>query len=495
MSDSLKQKTLSGLLWTFFETFAIQVFGFIQGIVLARLLMPSDYGLIAMTGVFFAVSYALVDTGFTSALIRKKERTDIDYSTVYVTNVVLSFVLCLVLCLCAPFIAEFYNEPQLFPIVCTNAGLLFVGSFIAVQGARLTIQLDFKTKSKITVLSTVSTGIVSIIMAYMGFGVWSLILPNFFSVLLRGILYYIYQQWFPGFRFSWNIYKEFFSYGSRLMLSSLLNAIYNNVYSLVIGKYYSASSLGYYSKGGGYANLPTSILSGVLYKVTFPVLSKIQDDDARLEYAYRKMIRVSAYVVFPVMILLCVLARPLVLVLITEKWENCIIYIQILCFAAMWQPVHSLNHNLLYVKGRSELVLRLEVAKKIVGVIILCVTIPMGLIAMCYGQIVASLLFLVINTFYTGKLINVGFYRQIKDLFPVILYTSFMGVSVWLISSLFVSSLLQILVGVMLGVSLYLLVSKVFKSQEYLLLFNMLKQNIFFRRRMRRNSGFMGDVS
>ena len=165
MSDSLKQKTLSGLLWTFFETFAIQGFGFIQGIVLARLLMPSDYGLIAMTGVFFAVSYALVDTGFTSALIRKKERTDIDYSTVYVTNVVLSFVLCLVLCLCAPFIAEFYNEPQLFPIVCANAVLLFVGSFIAVQGARLSIQLDFKTKSKISVISTVSTGIISIIFA------------------------------------------------------------------------------------------------------------------------------------------------------------------------------------------------------------------------------------------------------------------------------------------------------------------------------------------
>lgn len=486
MSDTLKQKTLSGLLWTFLETFAIQGFGFIQGIVLARLLMPSDYGLIAMTGVFFAVSYALVDTGFTSALIRKKERTDIDYSTVYVTNVVLSFVLCLVLCLCAPFIAEFYNEPQLIPIVCTNAGLLFVGSFIAVQGARLTIQLDFKTKSKITVLSTVSTGIVSIIMAYMGFGVWSLILPNFFSVLLRGILFYIYQQWFPGFRFSWNIYKEFFSYGSKLMLSSLLNAVYGNVYSLVIGKFYSAASLGYYSKGGGYANLPASILSGVLYKVTFPVLSKVQEDNVRLENAYRKMIRVSAYVVFPVMILLFVLARPLVLVLITEKWENCIVYIQILCFSAIWQPIHSLNVNLLCVKGRSELFLRLEIVKKVIGVVILCVTIPMGLVAMCYGQVLASALFLIINTYYTGKLINVGFFQQMRDLTPTILYTSLMGVSVWFLSSLFASSILQISVGIILGIPLYLIVSKVFKSQEYMLLFDMLKQNVFSKWQKRR---------
>lgn len=486
MGDSLKQKTLSGLLWTFFETFAIQGFGFIQGIVLARLLMPSDYGLIAMTGVFFAVSYALVDTGFTSALIRKKERTDIDYSTVYVTNVVLSFVLCLVLCLCAPFIAEFYNEPQLFPIVCANAVLLFVGSFIAVQGARLSIQLDFKTKSKISVISTVSTGIISIIFALLGFGVWSLILPNFFAVLIKGILYYFYQHWFPGFRFSWQSYKEFFSYGSKLMASSLLNAVYGNVYSLVIGKFCSAASLGYYSKGGGYANLPASILSGVLYKVTFPVLSKVQEDNVRLENAYRKMIRVSAYVVFPVMILLFVLARPLVLVLITEKWENCIVYIQILCFSAIWQPIHSLNVNLLCVKGHSELFLRLEIVKKVIGVVILCVTIPMGLVAMCYGQVLASALFLIINTYYTGKLINVGFFQQMRDLTPTILYTSLMGVSVWFLSSLFASSILQISVGIILGIPLYLIVSKVFKSQEYMLLFDMLKQNVFSKWQKRR---------
>lgn len=478
MSDSLKQKTLSGLLWTFFETFAIQGFGFIQGIVLARLLMPSDYGLIAMTGVFFAVSYALVDTGFTSALIRKKERTDIDYSTVYVTNVVLSFVLCLVLCLCAPFIAEFYNEPQLFPIVCANAVLLFVGSFIAVQGARLSIQLDFKTKSKISVISTVSTGIISIIFALLGFGVWSLILPNFFAVLIKGILYYFYQHWFPGFRFSWQSYKEFFSYGSKLMASSLLNAVYGNVYSLVIGKFYSASSLGYYTKGHGYATLPSATLSGVLNKVTFPVLSKVQDDDARLENAYRKMIRVSAYVVFPIMILLVVLARPLVLILLTDKWENCVIYLQVLCFAMMWNPIHSLNLNLLFVKGRSELFLRLEIVKKIIGATILCVTIPFGLVAMCCGQVVSSLIFLFVNTYYTGKLIHVGFVQQIKDLLPTMMYTAIMGLFVWFLSSAMEILLVQLLVGFLMGIPLYILTSKMLKSQEYFFMRDLLKQNV-----------------
>ena len=481
MEDSLRQKTVSGLVWTFLEKFALNAFGFIQGVILARLLLPSDYGLIAMTGVFFAVSYALVDTGFTSALIRKKERTEIDYSTVYVTNVTLSLVFCLILCLCSPIIANFYDEPRLRSIVCVNAGLLFFGSFIAVQGARLSIQLDFKTKSKISVISVVSTGIVSIILAYMGFGVWSLILPNFFSVLMRGILYWVYQRWFPGVQFSWKIYREFFSYGSKLMLSSLMEAVYNNVYPLVIGKYYTSAHLGYYEKGNSYASLPASTLSGILYKVTFPVLSKIQDDDVRLEDVYRRLIRLSAYVVFPIMILLFVLARPLVLVLITEKWANCIIYIQILCFAMMWNPIHSLNMNLLFVKGKSNLFLRLEIVKKIIGVSILCVTIPMGLVAMCYWRVFSALLFLFVNTYYTGKLIHVGFLVQMKDLCPTIIYTSFMGVVVYLLSLLTTSSYLQILIGVLIGLPLYLGVSKLTHSRDYAFLMETLRQNVLPR--------------
>ena len=212
MSDSLKQKTLSGLVWNFLETFALQGFGFIQGIVLARLLMPSDYGLIAMTGIFFAVSYTLMDSGFTSALIRKKDRKEIDYSTVYVTNLIISFVLSVLLCLCAKWIADFYNEPILQQIVYVNAILLFLWSFVSVQTARLSIQLDFKAKSIINVIATVITGLVSIVLAYMGWGVWSLIFPNFISIAIRFVLYWRYQRWLPKFDFSWTLYKEYFSY-------------------------------------------------------------------------------------------------------------------------------------------------------------------------------------------------------------------------------------------------------------------------------------------
>lgn len=478
MSESLSQKTFSGLVWTFLETFSLQGFGFVQGIILARYLMPSDYGLIAMTGVFFAISYALVDAGFTSALIRNNGREDIDYSTVYVTNVVLSFLISVVLCFCASLIADFYHEPLLKQIVCVNALLMFLGSFIAVQGARMTIQLDFKRKSRINIVATIITGLISIVLAILEFGVWSLIYPNFAMILIKGALYWRYQHWFPGIKFSWDIYKKYFSYGSNLMLSSTLNAIYANVYSLVIGKYYSATNLGYYSKGQGYAALPATTVSGMLLKVSFPILSKVQDDNNRLQVIYRKMIRTSAYIVFPIMMLVAVLARPLVVVLITEKWLNSVIYLQILCFAMMWDPIHALNLNLLMVKGKSNLFLRLEIARKIIGVLVLCVTIPMGVLAMCYGQVVASLLFLVINTYYTGKLIDVGFFRQMKDLFPTICYSIAMGGVVFLVISLIPTDYIQILVGVIVGVVFYLLLSKMLHSRDYYNVLELLAQNL-----------------
>ncbi|MBQ9664919.1 MAG: lipopolysaccharide biosynthesis protein [Bacteroidaceae bacterium] len=478
MSESLSQKTFSGLVWTFLETFSLQGFGFVQGIILARYLMPSDYGLIAMTGVFFAISYALVDAGFTSALIRNNGREDIDYSTVYVTNVVLSFLISVVLCFCASLIADFYHEPLLEQIVYVNALLMFLGSFIAVQGARMTIHLDFKRKSRINIVTTIITGLISIVLAILEFGVWSLIYPNFAMILIKGVLYWHYQHWFPGIKFSWDIYKKYFSYGSNLMLSSILNAIYANVYSLVIGKYYSAANLGYYSKGQGYAALPATTVSRMLLNVSFPILSKVQDDNNRLQVIYRKMIRTSAYIVFPIMMLVAVLARPLVVVLITEKWLNSVVYLQILCFAMMWDPINALNLNLLMVKGKSNLFLRLEIARKIIGVLVLCVTIPMGVLAMCYGQVVASLLFLVINTYYTGKLINVGFFRQMKDLFPTICYSFTMGGVVFLFISLIPTDYIQILIGVIVGVVFYLLLSKMLHSRDYYNMLELLAQNL-----------------
>lgn len=482
MDESLKQKTFSGLFWNFLETITLQGFGFIQGVILARQLMPSDYGLIAMTGIFFSMSYVLMDAGFTSSLIRSKDRTSLDYSTVFITNIVLSLIFCCILSLSSSLISDFYKEPMLKEIVVVNALLMFLGSFVSVQGTRLTIQLKFKVKSIISVISTIIPGMCSVILAYMGYGVWSLIYPNFMALLIKAALYWRYQHWFPGFRFSWDVYKKHFSYGRNLMVSGILNTFYDNINPIVIGKLYSASHLGYYNKAQGYAILPSSTISGVLLKVTFPVLSTIQDDNARLEQIYRQMIRVTAFVIFPIMIMLSVLARPFVLCLLTEKWSDCIPYLQILCFSLMWHPVSTLNLNLLGVKGYSNLYLRLEVIRKIIGVLVLCVAIPFGIIAMCYGQIFVSIVVLIINTYYTGKLINVNLKVQIKDLLPSFLCSLMTGLLVYVTICFVPSNLYQIFIGLLVGGTFYILTSKILRFKEYFILLDFLKE--FFPRKV-----------
>ncbi|MBQ8047218.1 MAG: lipopolysaccharide biosynthesis protein [Prevotella sp.] len=476
--SEIRQKTVNGLLWTFAESFSLQIFGFVQGVILARLLMPSDYGLIAMTGIFFAISYTLIDSGFTNALVRKNSREPIDYSTVYVTNVTLSLFFSILLAFSSTWIARFYDQPLLRDIVCVNAVYMFLQSFIAVQGTKLSIELNFKLKSIIHVTSTIVIGVVSIILAFMGFGVWSLIYPNFLGLLVRGLMYWRFQHWFPGLNFSWKSFKEFFAYGSKIMLSGLLDTAYNNLAPLIIGKKFSSSDLGYYDKARSYASIPSTTASNMLSKVTFPVLAKVQDDKYLLASVYRKMIRLSGFVVFPIMMLLAALAKPFVLLLITEKWAPAIPLLQVICFSMMWYPIHALNLNLLMVRGRSDLFLRLEIIKKIIGLSILFTAIRYGVFWLCIGNIAGSLICLIVNTFYTGKLIGVGYLTQMKDLTPSLLSSIFMGSIVFLLSIHFSSYLLQLVSGTILGILIYIGLSYVFNNRDMSYSLSIFKENI-----------------
>lgn len=478
MAESLKQKTFKGMVWTTAAKFAVQGFNFIQGIILARLLDPSDFGLIAMAGVFTAISATFVDSGFSNALVRNKERTEMDYSTTFVTNVALSLFFCLLLCACSGLIADFYHQDKLRKIVILCASQLFLGSINAVQGTRLTINLDFRTKGIINVISVVVTGLVTIAMAFMGYGVWSLIYPLFFKIVLEFFLYRCFQHWFPKLQFSWESWKKSFSFGSKLLLSSLINTVYSNIAPLIIGKKYSAADLGYYNKAEGYAALPSKTATQVLGGVTFPVLAEVQDDRQALQSVYRRLIRLSAYVVFPLMMGIAALARPLVICLITEKWSQSILYLQIVCFALMWYPVHSLNLNLLQVKGRSDLFLRLEIIKKVIGLTTLFITVPIGLVAMCIGQVCVSLISLVINTHYTGKMIDVGFLKQMKDLLPSLLYSVSMGAVIWFCIKLVPNLWVQLAVGIAVGAAYYLGVSKLTRSPELDYVVQLLKENV-----------------
>lgn len=481
MSDNLQQKTFSGMVWTFARQFSLQGFGFVQGIILARLLVPKDYGLIAMTQIFFTISACFIDSGFSTALMRKKERTALDYSTVYVTNVCLTFVFALILCLASPWIAAFYHEPILKDIVIANAILLVLNSFTAVQGTRLSINLQFKTASIISVVSTVIVGVTTIILAYMGFGVWSLVYPNFLQPFIKGIMYYHFQRWFPGIQFSWKTWREFFAFGSKLLASALLNTLYENITPLVIGKKYSASDLGFYSRARGYAMLPATTFQGMLSAVTFPVLCSIQDDDERLRDAYRRLIRASAFVVFPMLVGLAALARPFITVLITDKWAESIPYLEIVCFSVMWYPVHVLNLNLLQVKGRSDLFLRLEIVKKITGLSILMITVPISIYAMCVGQIFSSIISLIINTYYTGKLIQVGFFKQMRDLLPTLCYAFSMGLVVKFVTMFVNSDSLQLGLGIVVGMMYYISIAKLTRSGDLSYVVTLLNENVLKR--------------
>lgn len=482
MPSTLQQKTFSGVIWGFFSNFSLRLFYFVQGIILARLLSPSDYGLVAMVAVFTAVAQILVDCGFSSALIRKPNRTEIDYSTVFDVNLAVSIIMAVLLCLFSRSISAFYHQPILAKIVCLNALLIFLNSAIAVQGTKMSVDLRFKEKNIMNTIVSIVQGIVAIVMAYTGFGIWSLIFPAFISIPLNLLFYWHYQHWFPGVRFSKKSFKEMFGFGSKLLASGLLDTIYNNIYPIVIGKCFSAKDLGYYARSDGYSNLAPLTVSGIISSVAFPVLSKIQNDNDRLRNAYRKLLRLSAFILFPIMIGLAVIARPLIIVMITEKWESCILLLQILCFGRMLRPIHSLNLNLLQVKGRSDLFLQLEIIKKIIGILILCFTIPLGIVAMCIGSVFTSILCLAVNTYYTGKMINMGYWKQIKDLLPALLYSSCMGIiilfSITLIPS---SNVTKLLIGIPIGIVSYLAIAHLTKSEDLTYLKILLKDNMVSR--------------
>ena len=481
MEESLQKAAFSGIAWKLIEKFSIQAFSFIQGVILARLLCPADYGLVAMTGVFFAISYLMADAGFSTALVQKKNRTELDYSTVFITNIGLSFLFCSVLCLCSSWIADFYGEPLLRKIVCVNALFLLMGSFLAVQQTRLSINLEFRKQSIINFVVTVVTGIIAIIMAFYGYGVWSLIYPSGLAVIIRGVLLWKAQHWWPKPMFSKDSFNKFFSFGSKIMLTALIKAIYNNLFPLIIGKKFTATDLGYYTRANGYAAMPADTMGNTLGSVSYPILSKIQDDDERLASAYRRMIGLSAYVLFPVMVGLAVLARPLVIVLVTDKWESCIVYLQILCFALMWNPIHSLNFNLLQTKGRADLRLKVEILQKVICIIMLFLTVPFGILYMCIGSVVVSFLCLFINTYYTGKLINVGFFVQMKDILPSLINSIIMGTIVGGVIYFISNMYLQLLTGVSVGIIYYIGISLLTKSTDYTYLRCILQENVLYR--------------
>lgn len=465
--ESLRYKTKKGLYWKFFDMFANYGMQFIVGIFMARMLSPEDYGITALPAVFFAIASIFIGGGFGTALIRKPEVTEKDLSTAFYYSIAVGVFCYIVLFFSSPYIAKFYNTPILESLIRVTALSFLWGPLNTPQHVILARRMDFKNPARISITNKIVGSIVGISMAYTGYGVWALVGSGLVSSLMGLIQTWWVVKWLPKAPFSKESFRYLWNYGNKMMGIGLLNTLYANIVTVLVGKFGGARNLGYYNRAKSYAAMPSSHIGSVLISVSFPALSKMQDDNERLAYNYRKMIRVSSFLVFPIMLMLSALARPLVITMVTTKWEPCVNLLQIMCFTFMFQPVQGLNLNLLQVKGRPDLTLRIEIIKKIVGaVVFIYAAINLSLIELCITDFCYTMFALVMNTYYTGKLINVGYFRQIKDIMPSFILSLTMFGVILFTNTLTENMIAQILIGGTVGVIIYLGGSYLMKFPE-----------------------------
>ena len=464
--QSLKDKTVKGVFWSAVERLSVQAVFFLITVIMARLLTPHDYGLIGMLAIFIEVSQALVDSGFHNALIRKQNRTEVDNCTMFYFNIVASAIIYFILWAIAPLVAEFYDSPLLCNVMRVVCLGIILNSFGLVQRTLLTIKLDFKTQMKSSLLAALVSGVIGIWMAYSGYGIWAIVAQQLSNYGINTGLLWFFTNWRPKLLYSWQSFRELFGYGSKLVAASILNTVYNNIYQIVIGKIFTPASLGHYTRAKQFADFPSSNLANIIQRVTFPVLSELQNEDEKLKIAYIKVLRMIAFLLFPIMCVVAGVSRPLILTLLGEKWMFCAVLLPIICFTLMWNPIHSLNLNFLQVKGRSDLFLKLEIIKKIVGVIILAASVPFGLLAMCYSGIFATIIGLYINTYYTGKLIGVGFLRHIKEVLNILLLSLGLFAELILLQKIIHSPILYLVIAIPLSFITFVITAKSFKFPE-----------------------------
>ena len=464
----LKRKTVHGLTWSFIDSFANQGLNFVIGIILARLLTPADFGLIGMLTFFMAISQSFIDSGFGSALIRKKNCTTEDYSTVFYYNMAVGILLYLVLFFSAQTISDFFDKPQLKAMAQVLAINLIINSVSMIQRTIRTKRIDFKSQAKISIIASIFSGVISIGMAWGGWGVWSLVWRSIIQNLCMSVLLWWWIAWRPRLLFSMASFKELFGFGSKLLISGLIDTTFKNIYYLIIGKFFSATALGYYTRAQSFSTMPSQILTGVIQRVSYPALATIQDDRDRLKRAYRKLIKSTMLLSFVSMIGMAAIAKPLVLTLIGEKWSPSIAYLQLICFAAMLYPLHALNLNMLNVKGRSDLFLRLEIIKKLLVIPTIFAGIFWGIKVMILGMLANSIVAYFLNSYWSGKMVNYPFKEQIADIAPSFLIASIIGLIIYSIGLVLpFQPAITLLIEIASGALLFWIATKIIKIDSF----------------------------
>lgn len=468
MAESIRNKTIKGVGWSFADNIFNQGITFLVGLVLARLLTPEEYGLIGIITIFIVLFNSIVDSGFSNALIRKTDVQDKDYNTVFLTNMGISAILYLLLYAGAPAISRFFNQPQLIPLTRVMGVIVIINAFALIQRTILVKKVDFKTQAKVSVISSVISGGLGIGMALYGFGVWSLAGQQISRQLLNTVLLWAFSSWYPRLQFSVQSFKELFGFGWKLLVSGILNTVWNEIYQVVIGKCYSAETLGQYTRAYQFSSIFSTNLTAIVQRVSYPVLSQIQDDKERLKFAYKKVIKVTMLVSFCCMLGLAAIARPMVLTLIGPQWLPSVPFLQILCLQMMLFPLHAINLNMLQVQGRSDLFLKLEIIKKVIAVGPLLLGIFVNIYWMLAGSVLTGIISYYLNAYYSGKFLNYSIKEQISDILPSFLIALFMAAIVFAVSLISLQPLALLLLQLTVALPVLLLSCEIIKPDSYL---------------------------
>lgn len=418
MSESLKDKTVKGIGWSAIDNISSYAVTFLVGLILARLLTPDDYGLIGIISIFTAICSCFIRAGFGTALIRKKDATEDDFCTVFVCNLIMSVALYWALFLLAPYIASYFRREELVALVRVASLGMIISAFSIVQSTRLTKRIDFKSQTMITIASAIVRSIVGLVMAFSGFGVWAIVGQSLSGSITSTILLCSVNKWIPRLRFSKESFRYLFGFGSKLLVSDIITTIWNQVYNVVIGRYYQPATLGQYTRAKMFDGLLSSNLTVVIQRVTFPVLSEMQDDKVRLKSGYRRVIRATMLISFLGSLMMAAVAKPMIIVLVGDQWIEASYYLQIILFSTMLFPLHSINLNMLLVLGRSDLFLKLEIYKKTIAVIPIVLGIFIGIYWMLISSVIVGVIHYYINAYYSGKLLGYNFFDQVKDITP-----------------------------------------------------------------------------
>ena len=472
------KKVMTNFIWRFAERCGAQFVTFVVSVILARILTPEDYGQVALITVFTSIMQVFVDSGLGTALIQKKDADDLDFSTVFYFNFTACCILYSVMYVVAPAIAQFYNDISLIPFIRVISLTIIVSGVKGIQQSYVSRNMLFKKFFYATLGGTIFSAFLGIGLAYTGFGVWAIVVQQLSNTIFDTIVLWVTVKWRPKKMFSWKRLVELFSFGWKMLVSSLLDNIYNNVRSLIIGKVYSSADLAYYDQGKKFPNIIVTNINTSIDSVLLPTLANEQDDRLRVKSMTRRAIKTSTYIMAPLMMGMAFCAETIIRLILTEKWLPCILFLRIFCITYMFYPIHTANLNAIKAMGRSDLFLKLEIAKKSVGIVLLLLAMRFGVTAIAYSLLIGTVFSMVINSWPNKRLLKYSFREQICDILPSVMMAVFMGIVITLIGTLALSDIVTLVLQILIGAIIYIGLSILFKEETFQYLWNTAKSMV-----------------